>query len=206
MEVNDYLPSRIRVLSSENPGKLEPDFVTTPFDAGLDLTPAERDRVLRLKDENRLDELFRMLFIKQCNKLHELLPELFEATSDYTELLLTLSFTDKDGVVYPNTSALTVSCLRHALPVHTSTMAAKNMTSPLAKIFGELCHRNWPISHTLFPQYFSLINSPAGCCGNTKSGKELRGEKAMSLSVSTSLAPCVPTIRMPGQKPSPACL
>lgn len=100
MEVNDYLPSRIRVLSSENPGKLEPGFVTTPFDAGLDLTPAERDRVLRLKDENRLDELFRMLFIKQCNKLHELLPELFEATSDYTELLLTLSFTDKDGVVY----------------------------------------------------------------------------------------------------------
>ena len=100
MEVNDYLPSRIRVLSSENPGKLEPDLVTTPFDAGLDLTPAERDRVLRLKDENRLDELFRMLFIKQCNKLHELLPELFEATSDYTELLLTLSFTDKDGVVY----------------------------------------------------------------------------------------------------------
>lgn len=100
MEVNDYLPSRIRVLSSKNPGKLEPDFVTTPFDAGLDLTPAERDRVLRLKDENRLDELFRMLFIKQCNKLHELLPELFEATSDYTELLLTLSFTDKDGVVY----------------------------------------------------------------------------------------------------------
>ena len=100
MEVNDYLPSRIRVLSSENPGKLEPDFVTAPFDAGLDLTPAERDRVLRLKDENRLDELFRMLFIKQCNKLHELLPELFEATSDYTELLLTLSFTDKDGVVY----------------------------------------------------------------------------------------------------------
>lgn len=100
MEVNDYLPSRIRVLSSENPGKLEPDFVTAPFDAGLDLTPAERDRVLQLKDENRLDELFRMLFIKQCNKLHELLPELFEATSDYTELLLTLSFTDKDGVVY----------------------------------------------------------------------------------------------------------
>lgn len=62
MEVNDYLPSRIRVLSSENPGKLEPDFVTTPFDAGLDLTPAERDRVLRLKDENRLDELFRKLY------------------------------------------------------------------------------------------------------------------------------------------------
>ena len=100
MEINDYLPSRVRVLSSENPGKLEPDFVTTPFDTDLDFTPYERDRVLQFKDENKLDELFRALFIKQCNKLHEILPELFEATRDYTELLLTISFTDRDGVVY----------------------------------------------------------------------------------------------------------
>ncbi len=100
MEVNDYLPSRVRVLSSENPGKLEPDFVTTPFDTDLDFTSDEQERVMQLKDENKLDELFRMLFIKQCNKLYEILPELFEATSDYTELLLTISFTDKDGVVY----------------------------------------------------------------------------------------------------------
>ena len=100
MEINDYLPSRVRVLSSENPGKLEPDFVTNPFDTDLDFTPYERDRVLQFKDENKLDELFRALFIKQCNKLHEILPELFEATRDYTELLLTISFTDKDGVVY----------------------------------------------------------------------------------------------------------
>ncbi len=100
MEINDYLPSRVRVLSSENPGKMEPDFVTNPFDTDLDFTPYERDRVLQFKDENKLDELFRALFIKQCNKLHEILPELFEATRDYTELLLTISFTDKDGVVY----------------------------------------------------------------------------------------------------------
>jgi len=100
MEVNDYLPSRIRMLSSENPAKNEPDFVTTPFDTDLEFTVAEQDEVLRLKDENKLDELFRMLFIKQCNKLHEILPELFEETNNYTELLLSLSFTDKDGVVY----------------------------------------------------------------------------------------------------------
>ena len=100
MEVNDYLPSGVRVLSSENPAKNEPDFVTTPFDTDLEFTPFEQDRVVQLKDENKLDELFRMLFIKQCNKLHEILPELFEKTDDYTELLLTISFTDKDGVVY----------------------------------------------------------------------------------------------------------
>lgn len=100
MEVNDYMPSGVRVLSSINKAKNEPDFVTTPFDTDLEFTPYEQDRVIQLKDENKLDELFRMLFIKQCNKLHDILPELFEKTDDYTELLLTISFTDKDGIVY----------------------------------------------------------------------------------------------------------
>ena len=99
MEVNDYLPSRIRVLSSES-GKIEPDLVTTPFDAEMTFTPAEEETVLRLKTENKLDELFRLLFIKQCNALNEILPALFEKTSDYTELLLNLSVVDQEGVVY----------------------------------------------------------------------------------------------------------
>ena len=99
MEVNDYLPSHIRVLSSES-GKVEPDLVTTPFDAELDFSPAEEETILRLKNENALDELFRLLFIKQCNALNEILPALFEKTSDYTELLLYLSVVDQDGVVY----------------------------------------------------------------------------------------------------------
>lgn len=52
-----------------------------------------------MKDENKLDELFRFLFIKQCNKLNEILPGLFEKTDDYLELLLNISFTNEDGVV-----------------------------------------------------------------------------------------------------------
>lgn len=100
MEVNDYLPSGVRVLSSENKAKKEPDLVTTPFDTDLEFTSYEQDRIIQLKDDNKLDELFRMLFIKQCNKLHNVLPELFEKTDDYTELLLTVSFTDSDGVLY----------------------------------------------------------------------------------------------------------
>lgn len=99
MEVNDYLPSKIRVLSSEMSGKAEPDMVTTPFDTDMEFNAYETDRIMQLKDENKLDELFRMLFIKQCNKLNEVLPELFEKTNDYTEYLLNISFTDKDGIV-----------------------------------------------------------------------------------------------------------
>lgn len=57
MEVNEYLPSRIRVLSSENPAKIEPDFVTTPFDTDMEFTTGEQDKIMQLKDENKLDDL-----------------------------------------------------------------------------------------------------------------------------------------------------
>lgn len=100
MEVNDYLPSGVCVLSSENKAKKEPDLVTTPFDTDLEFTSYEQDRIIQLKDDNKLDELFRMLFIKQCNKLHDVLPELFEKTDDYSELLLTISFTDPEGIIH----------------------------------------------------------------------------------------------------------
>ena len=99
MEVNDYLPSHVRVLSSDT-GKLEPDMVSSPFDTELEFTSKEEEQILKLKSDNRLDELFCMLFIKQCNALNELLPALFEKTADYTELLLNLSVIDRDGVVY----------------------------------------------------------------------------------------------------------
>ena len=99
MEVNDYLPSHIRVLSSER-GKLEPDLVTTPFDAELPFTTEEETQIFQLKQDNKLDEVFRILFLKQCNALNEILPALFEKTKNYTELLLSLSVIDQDGVVY----------------------------------------------------------------------------------------------------------
>lgn len=99
MEVNDYLPSHLRVLSSES-GKVEPDLVTTPFDAELPFTAEEEARIIQWKQDNKLDELFRFLFIRQCNALNEILPGLFEKTTDYTEVLLNLSVVDQEGVVY----------------------------------------------------------------------------------------------------------
>lgn len=100
MEVNDYMPSHIRVLSSENPGKTEPDLVTTPFDSDLQFKDEEKQQIIDLKNENKTDDVFRMLFIKQCNALNKPLPMLFEKISDYTELLLNISITDRDGIVW----------------------------------------------------------------------------------------------------------
>ena len=98
MEVNDLLPSRTRVLSSAD-GRAEPQIVTSPFDAVLDYTPAEQQQIVTLKNDNKLDEAFRLLFLKQCAALGDGLPRLFEQVDDYMPLLLALSFTDKDGVV-----------------------------------------------------------------------------------------------------------
>ena len=100
MEVNDYLPSGVRVLSSES-GKREPDIVTNAVEvAEAEGFSISKDDIWKLKDENKLDELFRILFIQQCKKLHEVLPELFDnSQDDYTELLLPISFIDDDAFI-----------------------------------------------------------------------------------------------------------
>ena len=100
MEVNDYMyPVRVRVLSSEKEGKNEPDVVTMAPDIDWNFTDKEREEIIDAKMNNRLDDLFRMLFVKQCNLLHEVLPGLFEETEDYTEMLLNISFTNEDDVI-----------------------------------------------------------------------------------------------------------
>lgn len=99
MEVNDYLPCKIRVLSAVD-GRQEPDIVQNPFDAKLDYTSAEEEIISQHQMNNEGDKLFNMLFVKVCNDLSKILPQLFEAEQDYTELLLNISYTDQDGLIY----------------------------------------------------------------------------------------------------------
>lgn len=97
MEVNNYLPFRMRVLSSDS-GSLTPDIVSRSLEVDLNLTDRELEAIQKSKDENRYDDAFRLLFIKTCNELNDILPGLFEKTDDYMELLLKLPYTS-DGVV-----------------------------------------------------------------------------------------------------------
>ena len=99
MEVNDLLPSRTRVLSSAD-GRAEPQIVTSPFDALLDYTPAEQQQIVSLKNDNKLDEAFRLLFLKQCAALGDCLPYLFDTVDSYMNLLLSITFTDTESVIY----------------------------------------------------------------------------------------------------------
>ncbi|MEG0834591.1 MAG: BREX-1 system adenine-specific DNA-methyltransferase PglX [Christensenellaceae bacterium] len=99
MEANGYLPSRVKVLSSDVVGKSEPDIVTHPEDAELNLSAADNDYIYEQKINNKQAELFKFLFIKQCNALNAYLPELFEKFDDYTEMFIDLNYADKDSVV-----------------------------------------------------------------------------------------------------------
>ena len=103
MEVNDYLPNRVRVLSSEKEGKMEPDLVTRAPDVDLNLTAQEKEEIINWKmsgTSEDTDKLYCKLFLKQCHQLHDILPGLFEADSDYMELLFGISYTNKDDVIY----------------------------------------------------------------------------------------------------------
>ena len=97
MEVNNYLPTRVRVLSSET-GSGTPDIITQADTVELNLTLDELEKIQTAKRENRYDDAFRMLFVKQCNELNAILPGLFEKTDDYMELLLKITYTG-DGVI-----------------------------------------------------------------------------------------------------------
>ena len=97
MEVNDYLPSRTRVLSSSQ-NRNEPDIMVNPLDMEADLGAFSDDEkqlindALDTEDPIEMDNLYKMLFIKQVNALNKNLPYLFEKTNDYAELLFTPNY------------------------------------------------------------------------------------------------------------------
>lgn len=84
MEVNNYLPSRIRVFTDEN-GKFKPEILAEAIH--LDLDGLDMEKVYALKDANDDDALFKYLIITQCNALSNVLPGMFQKIADYTELL-----------------------------------------------------------------------------------------------------------------------
>lgn len=87
MEVNDYLPTGVRVLSSEESSKIEPDAVTNAHEL-IEELELNRDIIFKYQDNNDSEGLFKYILIKQCNALGKIMPVMFEKIEDYTELLL----------------------------------------------------------------------------------------------------------------------
>ncbi|WP_078427950.1 BREX-1 system adenine-specific DNA-methyltransferase PglX [Alkalihalobacterium alkalinitrilicum] len=97
MEVNDYLPTGVRVLSSEHEGQAEPDILSAALDLDLGL---DRETIYSFQDSNDTEGLFKYLLIKQCNALHTILPIMFEEINDYTEILLPMNLLQENSVIH----------------------------------------------------------------------------------------------------------
>ena len=99
MEVNNYLPSHVRVFTNEN-DDFDPQILTEAIN--LDLEGLDMEKVFALKEADATEELYRYLLITQCNALNQILPKMFQKIADYTELLLPdnlLRKADKDSGV-----------------------------------------------------------------------------------------------------------
>ncbi len=101
MEVNEYLPSGIRILSSEVEGKSEPDVLSKVSEIidELELNGEEMYSLLDSgKNEDR-EKAYRIILVKQCNELGKIIPQMFEKISDYTELLLPDNLLEEGSVI-----------------------------------------------------------------------------------------------------------
>lgn len=84
MEVNGYLPTRVRVFTDEN-NAFKPQILTEAIH--MELNGLDMEKVYAYKEANDNDELYKYLLITQCNALNSVLPGMFQKIADYTELL-----------------------------------------------------------------------------------------------------------------------
>lgn len=96
MEVNGYLPSKIRVFTDEN-GAFKPEILKQAI--SVDLEGLDRSKVLDLLDKQDNEELYKYLLITQCNALNTGLPYMFEKIANWTELLFPANLLRADSVI-----------------------------------------------------------------------------------------------------------
>ena len=96
MEVNNYLPSHIRVFS-DSTGAFKPEILSDVLH--LELPGLSREKVAEYIESNDTEALYRYLLLTQCNALNSALPVMFERMGGYTEMLLPNNILKQDSVL-----------------------------------------------------------------------------------------------------------
>ena len=96
MEVNNYLPSHIRVFSDAS-GAFKPEILNDVLH--LDLPGLDSGKVAEYIESNDTEGLYRYLLLTQCNALNSALPVMFEQMGGYTEMLLPNNILRQDSVL-----------------------------------------------------------------------------------------------------------
>ena len=96
MEVNGYLPSKVRVFTDDS-GAFKPEILKEAMT--IDLSGVDHQLVLELLDKQDNEALFKHLLIAQCNALNSGLPYMFEKIANWTELLFPSNLLRADSVI-----------------------------------------------------------------------------------------------------------
>ena len=96
MEVNGYLPTRIRVFTDEN-NAFKPEILAEA--SRIELDGIDHDYIMDMLDAQQNDTLYKYLLIAQCNALNVGLPEMFEKIGGWTELLFPNNLLRSDSVI-----------------------------------------------------------------------------------------------------------
>lgn len=96
MEVNNYLPQRIRVFTNDN-NEFKPDLLTDAIHVELD--GLDKQKVFDYIEENKQEELYKYLLLTLCNDMNQYLPDMFTSIKDYKTLLFPDNLLKEDSVL-----------------------------------------------------------------------------------------------------------
>lgn len=96
MELHDYLPCRVRMLSADG-GSFAPQVLKCALDVQIEGLDASR--VMELMQTGDDEALFRCLFLAQCDELSSCIPGVFDRVGSAMELLLPDGLLRQDSVI-----------------------------------------------------------------------------------------------------------
>ena len=96
MEVNNYLPQRVRVFTNEN-NEFKPELLTEAIHIELD--GLDKKKVFDYIEENNQEDLYKYLLLTICNDMNQYLPDMFTSINDYKTLLMPNNLLKEDGVL-----------------------------------------------------------------------------------------------------------
>lgn len=96
MEVNNYLPQKVRVFTNEN-NEFKPELLTDAIHIELD--GLDKQKVFDFIDHNNQEDLYKYLLLTLCNDMNQYLPDMFASISDYKSLLMPNNLLREDSII-----------------------------------------------------------------------------------------------------------
>lgn len=96
MEVNNYLPQKVRVFTNEN-NEFKPEILTEAIH--IDLDNLDKQKVFNYIQNNNQENLYKYLLLTICNDMNKYLPDMFTSIKDYKALLLPDNLLKEESVL-----------------------------------------------------------------------------------------------------------